>query len=69
MKAQNQHKCVRCGSLYLLNDQEREAYAAPDQFDDAGKDHCLACWLGVGSLDVEKTDGSSTSRDTPPEAA
>jgi len=55
--------------LYFLNDQEREAYAAPDQFDDAGKDHCLACWLGVGSLDVEKTDGSSTSRDTPPEAA
>jgi hypothetical protein len=57
-------RCAKCGSSY--SPDEELAAASPGQYVDAPflysqgvQDHCLACWLGVGPLDVEAADDTA----------
>jgi hypothetical protein len=49
-----QHKCTVCGSLYSPDQAASswpQYFDAPYLYSKGMKDHCLACWLGVGPKD------------------
>ena len=47
-------KCATCGSLYSPDEAAASSpqyFEAPYLYSQGVKDHCLACWLGVGPHD------------------
>lgn len=48
-------KCTTCGSAYSHEealDSHAHYFDAPYHYSQGVKDHCLACWLGVGARDL-----------------
>lgn len=59
--------CAECGQQYSIQallSSSALYFEAPYNYDRGCDKYCLACWLGVGSSDVEHHRGAITAADT-----
>jgi hypothetical protein len=54
-------KCAECGESYDPSAGDAMYYSHPYGYDKGCETHCLACWLGVGPIDIEKMNNESSA--------
>lgn len=53
------NRCVRCGEQYCqVPDVPEDYFRHPTDYSRGSLEYCLACWLGIGPIDIAEWDAN-----------